>query len=313
MMIPLIKPGPGNSLLAEAALAAFALLIIACPAYSISVEAPAAVPENVSWGFKVVLDPTESWSRATVKVDNASLLDVYSNGTITTDPYNGQFAIKAFLADENTNSTGGLVLYVSHMGLGKGEHSISVSSESGSDSKTVISFTSLDESFGLKAEEKFSEVDSRLSGNDADRNTMWRKIADDSNKVSFLIGKSRYFDSKVSSLSEQLSGAQSIASKIYELQQAQVSGMANKKNDAPAAAFVSLASGAATPMMYLIGVVLVIVIFLFSAQFIRQKMGESSIYAQKDEHGLPLSSGQDSSGQGRFMGLGEGKWKYKEK
>lgn len=279
----------------------FVVLFIATTAGAVGVEAPSSVPENVSWGFKVRLDPTERWSTATVRIDGNSLLHVYPNGTILSDPYNGQFVLKAFLVDEDTFSTSGYVLYVSHIGLPKGIHVVSTSSESGSDSANIISFAALDESYKKVTQQKFSEVESTLEENKADTNSVLKRQLADSNRVSALEQKARFFESKFDSLTEQLSGAQSLAGQLYELQQKASKEEEKKKTtQSPTAAFLSLAGDAVTPIVYLGGIIIIAVVFLFVARFVRQKMAENSIYSRKDEYDLPVSSEQRKNQSGKW-------------
>ena len=75
------------------------LLLLASGASAVTIGAPASVPENTSWGFSVMLEPTDSWTKTSVKINGSEVLNVYSNGTITPDPYSGQFVIKSFVYD----------------------------------------------------------------------------------------------------------------------------------------------------------------------------------------------------------------------
>ncbi len=294
------------------------LLTFTGTAAGVTIDAPSSVPSNVSWGFSVRLDPTEHWGRASVKIDGAQILDVYSNGTIVLDPYNGQFVLKHFLADENTSSTAGLVLYVSHIGLSKGGHAIAAASESGSDSREIISYVALGEGFAAETERSFEEVSRKFLSSEVDRNAVWRKVLGDANRITGLEERYRSQGLKISSLSEQVADAESLASKLYELQQkAQLEREEEKKaNGAPVTAFANLLGKSAIPLAYLLAVVAIIAVFAVGARFVKQKIDEGSIYSQRDEHNLPLSAEQRKAigeEKGRFMGLGEGRWKYKGK
>ena len=143
---------------------AVALLVFSAGASALTVDAPVSVPEHTSWGFSVALDPTASWSKVSVAVDGTHLLDAYSNGAITPDPYNGGFVLKSFIYSPDSNSADLLTLYVSHFGLAKGAHTVSAQSEGASDSGTVVAFAPLDESDRNSLESDINALNEKTAG-----------------------------------------------------------------------------------------------------------------------------------------------------
>ena len=304
-------------------LGAVLLLLAASFTHSLSISAPASLPSNVSWGLSVRLDPTENWTKAAVKIDGAKVLDAYSNGTIALDPYNGQFVIKSFMLDNNTSSTSGLVLYVSHIGLPEGTHLISVESEAGSDSREITSYVALDQNFAAAANDKMFELSRRLIDNENDKRGIRRAVEADGNKIAGLEEKSRLADSKLDSLTAKLDAkVEPLESKVRELEQKQSAQQAqalkdeknkNAQGTSPIAGLASLAGGAATPIAYLLVAIIAIALLVFGAKFAKEKLDESSIYSSRDEHGLPFLEEKKEPPHGKFMGLGEGKWKAEKK
>ncbi len=300
---------------------AILLLLTISPAHSLEISAPASLPSNVSWGLSVKLDPTESWTKAAVIIDGAKVLDAYSNGTIALDPYNGQFVLKSFMLDGNTSSTSGLVLYVSHIGLTEGTHSIRAESGAGSDSREIISYVALDQNFASAANDKMFELSRRLIDNENDKRGIRRAVEADGNKIAGLEEKSRLAESKMDSLTAKLDARVApLESKVTSLEQkvfpppqaAALATQGDAKGSAflPVAGFASLAGGAAVPFAYLLVAIIAIALFVLVAQFTKRKLEEASIYSGRDEHGLPfLAEQKQPAGDGKFMGLGEGKWK----
>ncbi len=299
------------------ALAILAFLLFLSFAHSIGIKAPSSVPANVSWGFSVKLDPTEGWAKAAVKIDGAKVLDAYSNGTIVLDPYNGQFVLKAFLLDENTSSTSGLALYVSHIGLSEGDHIISAESESGSESRGILSYVALGQNFASETKDRLWEISRQLIDNENDKRSIRRAAKADANRISSLEEKSRQAGVKLEGVSEQAAKALALEPKVLALQQnalEQAAAAAKNSAGSPLAGLASLAGNSLVPLAYLAAAVLLIALFIFVARFAKEKLGQGSIYASRDEHGLPLSPEQRQSAAGeKFLGLGDGRWKFGKK
>ncbi len=102
------------------------ILFLALSASAVTVSAPAQLPSNVNWSFSAALDSADSFDKATVILDSKELLSAYPNGQVVKDPFNGQFALTAFVVDSEPSGAGGLTLYVSIIGLEPGAHEIKV-------------------------------------------------------------------------------------------------------------------------------------------------------------------------------------------
>jgi hypothetical protein len=101
-----------------------AFLLIMGVASAATINASSEIAANVAWSFSVDLDPSNQFERTVILVDDTPLLDVYFNGNIIKDPFNGAFVLNAFTIDRDIDNPGGLVAYVNHPGLVKGTHTI---------------------------------------------------------------------------------------------------------------------------------------------------------------------------------------------
>ena len=103
---------------------ACAFLLIMGTAHAAAINASSEIAANVAWSFSVDLDPSNQFERTSILVDDTPLLDVYFNGNIIKDPFNGEFVLNAFTIDRDIDNPGGLVVHVNHPGLVKGTHTI---------------------------------------------------------------------------------------------------------------------------------------------------------------------------------------------
>jgi len=296
--------------------AVFALLF--CPLVpALSVEAPIAVPQSISWSFSVILDPTDSWAKTSVKIDGIQLLEAYSNGTIVSDPFNGQFVLKSFLYDSDPKSTGGLVLYVSHLGVPKGGHVISASSESGSDEETLSAFVALPDDYRKEADTKIAGLEQATKNQLADSNAFWKNLKDMNTSVSSIgrtiADQNRFVKTKFSSLEEWVASLDlnqtrtdaAIALREQSAQKARVSG------------FVGIASSMAAPVVMGIIVIALLIGALFIVAKVKAGVNLSSaikfpsgIYPPKDDYGLPVSKEHEE--QADALAESGGKWASKK-
>ncbi|HLC79489.1 MAG TPA: hypothetical protein VJG83_03580 [archaeon] len=257
-------------------------------ASALSINSPSSVPENASWGFSVSLDPTDTWQKASVKIDDSVLLDVYSNGTIVLDPFKGQFVLKAFVYDEDTKSNGGLVLYVSHFGLQKADHTIFISSDSTQDSKIVKVFSPLDESF-------VSDLDGRIT-------TLEDISALEKQENARLDGSISQVHARIESVEQKISD-ENIAwrAKISSLE-SWLSAIDTDQNKSETAAvleeqseqkaklggFFTLISNMAMPVVLGFIILLAIIAIAVGLFVTKNKFASKGIYS-KDEYNLPVS------------------------
>jgi len=257
-------------------------------ASALSINSPSSVPENASWGFSVSLDPTDTWQKASVKIDDSVLLDVYSNGTIVLDPFKGQFVLKAFVYDEDTKSNGGLVLYVSHFGLQKADHTIFISSDSTQDSKIVKVFSPLDESF-------VSDLDGRIT-------TLEDISALEKQENARLDGSISQVHARIESVEQKISD-ENIAwrAKISSLE-SWLSAIDTDQNKSETAAvleeqseqkaklggFFTLISNMAMPVVLGFIILLAIIAIAVGLFVTTNKFASKGIYS-KDEYNLPVS------------------------
>jgi len=235
------------------------------------------VPENVSFGFKVVLDSTEKWTKTTIKVDEANLLDVYSSGTVVPDPQNGQFASRAFVIDTDPSSTAGLLLFVSYLGFSKGKHVVSASSESGSDSKEIVSFVPIDESYKESVESTISELDGKIS-------KQVEKLDDLEGKLGGIQKSLNQAGQKVESLNDKLEN--NIENRVGNLEEKVDSLNAKPVVSNPVSGLINLVDSLFVPLgIVALIIILAGLIMLFKSRF--GGGGGSAYY--KDEFGLPAS------------------------
>ncbi len=286
------------------------LVLLSGTAHSLSIESPPSVSENTPWGFAVRLDATDSWTKTTVAVDGKQLLDIYSNGNIAADPFNGQFVLKSFAVDEDPKSTGGLVLYVSHFGLAKGAHILSASSESATDSKSIDSFSPLADSALSGFESRLGAVEESEKGYAVDAKALWKKLNRIDANVSSFNGK--IAASEKSSLAEVSRLAERVGAleKTKREQEAAAALEEAKGKDGPIAGFSNLVAGLAGSLGSALALVVVIALVLGALLFAKQKLTENrSVYSKKDEFGLPASYEHEQMANDV---AGEGKWAAKK-
>ncbi|HLC93081.1 MAG TPA: hypothetical protein VJH23_05235 [archaeon] len=276
------------------------LLLLASGASAVTIGAPASVPENTSWGFSVMLEPTDSWTKTSVKINGSEVLNVYSNGTITPDPYSGQFVIKSFVYDEDPATTSGLVLYVSHFGLLKGSHTISASSDAGNDSATVIAFAPLGESDKNALDSSIGALDEKTAAHDSDINELGTRInrtALDSNRA-------------IKQTSAELEGRLDVIESKQTKMNAALLAQEEKKNS-PFSGLVDLVSGIIAPLGFAIVILVVIALAVGVVLLIKSRISSSpaSLYGGKDEYNLPVS--KENEEMAGALAESKGKWKIK--
>lgn len=283
------------------------LILFSFGAHALNLDVPPSIPANASFGFSINLDPTEKWTKTTLKVDDAVLLDVYSKGTIVLDPNNGQFVQKAFIIDQDPSSNSGLTLFVSHIGLTKGKHIFSVSSESASDVKNVESFVPLDNS--MKA-----DLDSKISSLEADLSVSRKENADLKKKLKEYESRFAALQSDVNSLGSELSG--SFDRKFIGLQQridgldaekkakeAALQAQEENRKKSPIAGLLNLVDSLLMPLGIIAGIIIVAGIIMV----IRSKISENDTVYRRDEYDLPVSKEHEEMAGD----VSDGKWAKK--
>ncbi len=276
--------------------AVFAFLFTSASALTIDV--PQSVPQNTSWGFSISFDPTDQWNKTSVQVDGSLILDVHSNGTISADPYNGQFVLKYFLYDNDPSSTSGLVLYVSHFGLQNGGHEISAASENSSDLADVFAFAPLTDSDKGNIDSQITSLNQRAAGHDADINSLGSRI----NRAS--LDSNRAIAQSLKPLEEKIRGLESEHKKLS------ASLLAQQTKEQPSSGLVDLVSGMAVPFGFALLVIVGILLALGAVLLVKSKLSaRQSVYSGKDEYNLPVSKEDEEMAGDLAEG---GKWKTKK-
>ena len=264
-----------------------ALLLFMASAAATSIDAPEKVPANVSWSFSVYLNPTDSFSSVDVLVQGDKVLTVYSNGSVVVDPFNGKFVVKAFTFDADSNSTSGLVLYVSYLGLPQGTYAV----EADGVSDTVQVFSALDESVKQDLESQLSQAvsdreafEQRIKNLETDNTAFWQSIQENTAAIDSLSGvqeevsslRSDLDDSasKVGSLNERIVGVEGEVVAIIQennerLQQQQLAEANN-----PVIGLASLGGGFALPL----GLILLGVVLVLAVNYARKSFSSASVY-----------------------------------
>ncbi|HZX20077.1 MAG TPA: hypothetical protein VFF13_03620 [archaeon] len=288
-----------------------ALFILSAFAGAVTISAPASVPENVAWGFSVDLQGS---SDVVVKVDDALLVEVKSDGTVTRGKFNNGFV----------STPGSSIVYVSHFGLGSGSHTITADSSSGNASAAVSAFKPLDNSFSdqlstevnQKVDAKLESVDQTFKNIEADNKEFFRRINATDEKVSSI-------DSTIGSISNRLDAMGALDAKlstvddrlevletIREEEEAARLAREEELKNSPITGFVTLASDFAIPLALIVIVVVIgLVAFLAKDQILG--LG-SSIYSKRDENNLPISD-KDMDAMGKALEAEGGKWSLKSK
>lgn len=274
------------------------LLAFSGAASALFVDAPASVPANTSWGFSIAFGPTDSWSSTSIAIDDSNLLVVYSNGTISQDPFGGQFILKSFVYDMDPNSTGGLVLYVSHFGLQAGEHSLAAWSNGEGRSRAITAFIPLGDSDRNHLESSIGSLavadDEQRSDLDALRMRIARASLDFNNSIK----------AGMSALRERIG--------LLEAEQSRLSAAleaAQSREVSASSGFADLVSGLAKPVGFAFLAITIIAIVFGAILFVKGKLADSANpYPKRDEYELPVN-GESSEIADALAHAG--KWKSK--
>lgn len=313
---------------------AIAALFFSGFAGALSVQAPETLPQNISWGFSVKLDPTDSWSKVNVKVDSTGILDVYSNGTISLDPFNGQFVIKAFVNDEDPKSTSGLVLYVSHFGLNNGEHVVTAAGDGVSDSKKVLAFAPLDSSYKADVDSRLAAMQGSVDviakneqGNaafiEAQKKRIDKAAGDFDERAGELDKKIESVNSGLSSLGSKVDETSKFAKSKFSSVEEWVASLDTNQSRTEAAlllqeqakqkarvsGFFNIASDVALPVTLGVGIIVFLGIAFVVFVILRKNIAKAgSLYGKRDEYDLPVSGEHDEMADAISQG---GKWAKK--
>ncbi len=283
----------------KTAVSAVLLIALAGFASALHVDAPSSVPQNTSWAFSVALDPTDSWTKASVSIDDSNLLDVYSNGAISFDPFGGQFVLKAFLYDSDPNSTAGLTLYVSHFGLRNGAHKVSVWANGEGESVAVTAFSPMGDADRNYFETRMDSLVDADSRNASDLNTLQMRVARNALDLNNSV------KAGVSSLGRRLDD---VEGKQASLSSAIAAGQQKKSN--PASGLVDLVSGFIMPIGYALLAVIALALVFGAVLFVKAQLSQpSNPYPRRDEYELPVKGEKSEIADA----LAEsGKWKSKK-
>ncbi|MEM4257492.1 MAG: hypothetical protein QXD98_03970 [Candidatus Diapherotrites archaeon] len=172
----------------------FAMLVLLLPlTYSLTINTPSIVPSNTPFSFSAYLDSVDTWEKSLVFVDKNMVISIYPNGAVVLDPKNGHTIIKAMTVDLDPNSSAGLMLYAVHSGLSQGEHTISIISDSKSNSASVFSIIPLDQNFGnevysvLEAQTfKLNDLETNLEDINLQLTNLSKKISVINQKMEYL-------------------------------------------------------------------------------------------------------------------------------
>lgn len=290
------------------------LTIITCVS-AVSIDAPALIPEDSSWGFSVDLSGSDS---VLVNLDGSKIVEVYSGGNAVAYAPFSPYVSNAFVYSGT--------LYVYHFGLSRGNHTIEAGSESfvveavelpGASFKDEVVASAV-----AKVDEKIGLYDQKFLDQKIDNDEFWKNIQNNIASINELKSDSDSTVSKVDSLESSVSKIASLESRILELEgitaaeeaariaeeQAAEEARLKAEEDAkksPITGFVNLASDVAFPLGAL-GVLLLIGVVIFIAKDHIPKMDD--LYTRTDENNLPL--GDDDIAEELTAGS---KWAFSKK
>ncbi|GEM_PF-1566428 len=269
----------------------FALL--SASASAATINAPAELPGNLNWSFSVDLDSSEAFSETRVLFDEKNLLSAYSNGIVSIDAYNGQFVLKAFVIDTDPNSNAGLKLFVSMIGLEKGDHKIAANVLAGSESKAfvekpIVAFAPLSENYSSTVKSSLDNISLQVESVKASieevKNSQ-KSVGDSSNAalkdseekirvLQALVEELQKQQEKQQAQLEQIeTSKQKSGIQIPFLSQSATQAQGNSGNGiAPPTSFFSLSNA---PLFGL--VVLVIIVAVLAFFFLRNRREEISL------------------------------------
>jgi len=288
------------------------LLMLSSAVMGLSLSAPSSVSANSAWSFSVELNPTDSFSHADVLIDDAGLLTVYSNGSISTDAHNGGFVLKAFVIDTSPSSTSGLVLHVSHMGLTSGNHTLIVRENTGEEmSSSVQAYSAADlsaiESRLDEAKLNKENIDFQIQGILADSRAFNEMIKTNEGSIANLEGQMSQLDGVRSSLDNLEASLQQQGSLSSETKSAldqlrnefdSLSGFLQEKEIAelegeeggeilPISGFVGLGATIIgkvwVPILLLFGLAAIVLIVFYVKKVLANRAGSPYFEADKEE------------------------------
>ncbi|MFH1587562.1 MAG: hypothetical protein ABID38_06930 [Candidatus Diapherotrites archaeon] len=185
------------------------LFLISAGVMALSISAPSSVPSNAAWSFSVELNPTDSFNSTEVQIDGSGLLTVHSNGNIVPDSQNGGFVIKAFVIDNSPSSTSGLILYVSHMGLNSGSHTVVARENTGEESSASVDSLGAADLSAIEAKVNQAvidkeNIDAKILGLTADARAFNQMIKTNEESIAGLRSQLDNFGSSIISLEGSL-------------------------------------------------------------------------------------------------------------
>ena len=292
-------------------------LAFAGTAFSLSIDAPDSVAINSSFGFTVNLD--SGYTFAKILVNDVLVVEVNSNGSITTGPFNGAFSL-----NQASNR-----IFVSVFRAGSDTVSISAETNDNSESKSVsvytpISASEIESQINSKVGSKLDEYDQLFINQEADNKGFWDKLNSVSAKADSLEQKIGSVEGSIGDLSGDVSdSSQSLSSlivslenRVKELEKAEADRQAvllaeeEAKKNSPLTGLFNFAGSNVLGIGFIIIVVIVgALAFVFRDKIKIPKL--DSIYSgpmERDEHNLPISRDQEEMANAISD---EGKWSFK--
>ncbi len=216
----------------------FFVILLSAGAFGAGLVVPEQLPSGVSWSFSVSLDASNSFTKTVITIDGVEIVNAFANSQVSIDPFNGGQVIKAFIVDTDPNSTGGMVLFVSHIGLNAGSHSVKATvlnnnQELGIVEKNVSVVDVLEKSFEQEVKDKLDSMNAKLGSLETNTNN---KIVESMERLRKEISEARQESrEEMSSLKETYNeGLAKIGSqiRIAEQLEQEIAGL-KRENEEP--------------------------------------------------------------------------------
>ena len=256
-----------------------AVLMMATAANAVTISAPSEIPVNINWSFSIELDATDSFDYSHIMFDGRTIATAYSNGKVIGDAYNDRFVINAFTVDTDAGSTTGLVLYISHMGLEEGTHTITARSynndamidESVSE---VIAFVTLTEDAFSETGDEIEHLQGLVDSLKDMLNEYDESLADKEKRVETLEKIADDLKNSIMSVKAMLEGENGLEQEVADLEdslenvQAALARQSGRLDDVEGKGEGFFAAFAGFGSNYGLGLLLIVIVVVIVAAFL---------------------------------------------
>lgn len=274
------------------------MLLLSLSVSAMDIQLPATINPNSNFFFTTTLNSSDSFDKVEVYLDNQKLVDAYSNLQVISDPYNGNYVMKAFITDTDPNSNSGLQLIVSHLGVADGSHTIDVKAiknNSMVDEKTATFSTgtnNIEDLINQKVNDKLSGFEETLTNFQNSLDLFGAQYTAIKNSFDSIQGANTNLQDSITALQNSLQALQGnvtqtqtdVQSKtgklegdvkqLQDFQTSQTLKEADAKKNNPFNAISGLATGAGNESQIGFGIV-VIVVIVGAVLLIRRRKGMS--------------------------------------